>query len=329
MKKLLLLLNLSVSNVKRIFSMSESSVFFSLIIMCTMLTITSPYFLTANNLLNIVRQISVIAIISSGMTFAIIVGGIDLSVGSMMAFTGCLIALLMQKGINPWLAVIVGLAAGVTMGAITGMFISRLRMPAFVATLGMMTFLRGMALTITDGWPITLFDISKKYKLLFQLGQGKIGLVPIQAICMFMVLIILHFVLSRTPFGYKVYAVGGNERAAYISGINVKKTKLIVFSLSGFLCAIAAVLSVTYIVAIEPMIGLGYELDAIAAAVIGGTDLMGGSGTILGTFLGACIMGVLYNGLVLLGVSPFMQQSLIGLVVIGAVTVGLILKKRR
>lgn len=309
--------------------MSESGVFFSLIIMCTALTFLSPYFLTADNLFNIVRQISVIAIISSGMTFAIIVGGIDLSVGSMMAFTGCLMALFMQKGMDPWLSAIVGLAGGITMGAISGMFISRLRMPAFVATLGMMSFLRGMALTITNGWPIGLYDYSKEYKLFFLLGSGKIGIVPIQAICMVIVLIILHFVLSRMSFGYKVYAVGGNERAAYVSGINVKNIKLIVFSLSGFLCAIAAVLSVTYIRAIEPMIGIGYELDAIAAAVIGGTDLMGGSGTILGTFLGACIMGVLNNGLVLLGVSPFMQQSLIGLVVIGAVTIGLILKKRQ
>jgi len=327
MKKSLLLLDLSVLSIKRIFSMGESGVFFSLVIMCIALTFLSPYFLTVDNLLNIVRQISVIAIISSGMTFAIIVGGIDLSVGSMVAFTGCLMALLMQKGIDPWLSAIGGLAGGITMGAITGMFISRLRMPAFVATLGMMSFLRGMALTITDGWPIGLYDISKKYKLFFLLGSGKIGIVPVQAICMVIILIILHFVLSRMSFGHKVYAVGGNERAAFISGINVKNVKLIVFSLSGFLCAIAAVLSVTYIRAIEPMIGIGYELDAIAAAVIGGTDLMGGSGTILGTFLGACIIGVLNNGLVLLGVSPFMQQSLIGLVVIGAVTIGLILKK--
>lgn len=322
-------LKLSVSNVKRIFSMGESSVFFSFLIMCILLTILSPYFLTVNNLLNIIRQISVIGIIASGMTFTIIVGGIDLSVGSMMAFTGCLMALLMQKGINPWLAVIVGLAAGATMGAISGILISRIKMPPFVATLGMMSFLRGMALTITNGWPIGLYDISKKYKLLFSLGNGKIGIVPIQAICMVIVLIILHFLLSRMSFGYKVYAVGGNERAAFISGINVKNTKLIVFCLSGFLCAIAAVLSVTYISAIEPMIGIGYELDAISAAVIGGTDLSGGSGTILGTFLGACIMGVLYNGLVLLGVSPFMTQTIIGLVVIVAVTIGLIFKKRR
>ena len=246
-EKIIMRLKLSVPNLKRIFSMGESGVFFSLIVMCTALTFLSPYFLSVNNLLNIVRQISVIGIISAGMTFAIIVGGIDLSVGSMMAFTGCLMALL----------------------------------------------------------------------------------VPIQAICMVIVLIILHFLLSRMSFGYKVYAVGGNERAAFISGINVKNTKLIVFALSGFLCAIAALLSVTYIGAIEPMIGIGYELDAISAAVIGGTDLSGGSGTILGTFLGACIMGVLYNGLVLLGVSPFMTQTIVGLVVIVAVTIGLILKKRR
>ena len=135
--------------------------------------------------------------------------------------------------------------------------------------------------------------------------------------------------MSNTPFGYQVYAVGGNERAALLSGINVNRVKIIVFALSGALCAVAGILSVTYISAIEPMIGMGYELDAIAAAVIGGTSLMGGVGTIPGTFLGACIMGVLYNGLVLLGVSPFMQQTFIGLVVVGAVAIGGILNKRR
>jgi ribose transport system permease protein len=186
----------------------------------------------------------------------------------------------------------------------------------------MMSFLRGMALTITNGWPISLLDVSKKYSVLFQLGQGKVGIVPTQALSMIAVMVLFGFVLSSTPFGYEVYAVGGNQRAAMLSGINVRRVKIIVFGLSGLLPAFAGVLGIMYVTGMEPMIGVGYELDAIAAAVIGGTSLAGGTGTVLGTFLGACIMGVLYNGLVLLGVSPFMQQTFIGLVVIAAVGLG-------
>lgn len=317
------------STTRRLYSINEFGVLVALLIMGVVMSLLSPYFLRPNNLINIIRQISIIGIIASGMTFAILIGGIDLSVGSAFAFSGCLMGLFMENGMNAWLAVAIGLIVGTLLGSIVGLLITRLDMPPFVATLGMMSFLRGMALTITNGWPIALHEIAAKYPVLFKLGQGKVGPIPLQALCMGIVLLILHFVLSSTSFGYKVYAVGGNERAAFLSGINVKMVKIVVFALSGFLCAFAAILGLAYISAIEPQIGMGYELDAIAAAVIGGTSLMGGVGTIFGTFLGACIMGVLYNGLVLLGVSPFLQQTFIGIVVIGAVAIGGTMNRQR
>jgi ribose transport system permease protein len=294
----------------------------ALFVIGLVLSLLSPYFLTASNLLNITRQISIIGIIAVGMTYTILIGGIDLSVGSTFALTGCLMALLMQNGVHPAAAILVGLVAGVVVGSMSGLLVTQLDMPPFVATLGMMSFLRGMALTITNGWPISLLDVSKQFPILFQLGQGKIGPIPTQAVAMVAVMILFGLILSSTPFGYEVYAVGGNQRAAMLSGVNVKRVKIMVFGLSGLLSAFAGVLGIMYVTGMEPMIGMGYELDAIAAAVIGGTSLAGGSGTILGTFLGACIMGVLYNGLVLLGVSPFMQQTFIGLVVIAAVGLG-------
>jgi ribose/xylose/arabinose/galactoside ABC-type transport system permease subunit len=300
----------------------ETGAFGALCVLCLALSILSEHFFTVQNILNIIRQISIIGIIAVGMTFAIILSGIDLSVGSVFAFTGCVMATFMLKGVNPWLAALLGLFIGMAVGCVTGLLVVYLNLPYFIASLGMMSIFRGLALTITDGWPISLYSISKSHPALFQLGQGKVGGVPIQALCMLSVMVVFSFVLARTRFGSSVYAVGGNERAALLSGINVSRCKIAVFGLSGLLTAFAAILGITYVSAVEPMIGVGYELDAIAAAAIGGASMAGGSGSILGTFLGSCIMGVLYNGLVLLGMSPFMQQTFIGLVVIIAVALG-------
>ncbi len=307
---------------RKLFAKPETGAFGALCVLCIVLSFASEHFFTLQNMLNIVRQISIIGIIAVGMTYAIILSGIDLSVGSVFAFTGCVMATLMLKGVNPWIAAFLGLLLSAAIGSVTGMLVVYLKLPYFIASLGMMSIMRGLALTITDGWPISLYAISKEYPTLFMLGQGKLGVVPVQALCMLAVVVTFAFVLSHSTFGSAVYAIGGNERAALLSGININRHKIAVFGLSGLLTGFAAILGITYVSAVEPMIGVGYELDAIAAAAIGGASMAGGSGTIWGTLIGSCIMGVLYNGLVLLGVSPFMQQTFIGLVVIIAVALG-------
>jgi ribose/xylose/arabinose/galactoside ABC-type transport system permease subunit len=284
----------------------------------------TPHFLTISNLLNITQQTSINAIIAVGMTFVIIAAGIDLSVGSIMAFSGVVLASALNAGIPLPLALLIGLGVGLLCGVVNGVLITYGNLPPFISTLGMMSVARGAALLYTDGRPISGFSEDFRF-----LATGEILSIPMPVIIMGVVYIIGYFVLSHTKVGRYTYAMGGNEEAATLSGINIKLYKTMVYGLCGLLSGVAAIILTARLNSAQPIAGIMYELDAIAATVIGGTSLMGGEGRIVGTLIGALIMGVLRNGLNLLGVSSFVQQTVIGSVIIIAVLVDMALKKQR
>ncbi len=294
-----------------------------LLLLCGVLWAASPYFLTASNLVNVVQQTAVNAIIAVGMTFVIVSAGIDLSVGSIVAFSGVILASCLQAGLPIPLAIAAGLAAGAACGLVNGVLITWGRLPPFIATLGMMSVARGAALVFTQGRPISGFDGSFRF-----LATGELLWVPVPVWIMGLVYLGSHLLLSRTRFGRYTYAIGGNEEAAKLSGVAVRFHKSMIYAFSGLTAGIAAIVLTARLNSAQPIAGFMYELDAIAAAVIGGTSLMGGEGSLGGTLIGALIMGVLRNGLNLLGVSSFLQQIVIGSVIITAVLVDALLKRR-
>lgn len=283
----------------------------------------TPHFLTVSNLLNVAEQATIIAIVAAGMTFVIITGGIDLSVGSVLALAGVVMASALQRGLPLPLALAIGLGVGLLCGTVNGLLITVGRLPPFIATLGMMSVARGTALMFTEGRPISGFSGDFR-----SLATGEVLHVPVPVIIMVGVYALAHFVLRRTKLGRYTYAIGGNEEAALLSGINVKLYKTMVYALAGMLSGLAAVLLTARLNSAQPIAGMMYELDAIAATVIGGTSLLGGEGAVTGTLIGALIMAVLRNGLNLLGVSSFIQQIVIGSVIIVAVLIDMALKRR-
>lgn len=286
--------------------------------------ILSPYFLTFSNLLNIARQTSINAIIAIGLTFVIISGGIDLSVGSIVALAGVITAGALQAGVPLLLALLIGMSVGFLCGAINGFLIGWGHLPPFISTLGMMSIARGGALLFTGGRPVSGF--SQNFRVF---AEGRILMIPMPVFVMIALYAIGHLVLTRTKLGRYTYAIGGNEEAAVLSGIHVKLYKVFIYGICGMLSGVAAILLTARLNSAQPIAGMMYELDAIAAAVIGGTSLMGGEGVLLGTLIGALIMGVLRNGLNILGVSSFIQQTIIGAVIITAVLIDMLLKKGR
>jgi ribose/xylose/arabinose/galactoside ABC-type transport system permease subunit len=296
--------------------------FFGLIGICIVLGILSVRFLTLSNLTNVARQVSINAILASGMTLVIITGGIDLSVGSLVAFTGCSALLAMDLPGSDTISLITGLLAGAAAGCLSGILVSIGRVPPFIATLSMLIMARGAALAMTSGQPIVQ---SSGLYLIF--GQGFLGPVPVPICIMGLVLLACHFILSNTPMGSSIYAIGGNEEAARLSGIKIGWTKVSVYVVSGLCSAIAGIVLAARLASAQPNTGVGFELDAIAAVVLGGTSLMGGKGGIVGTLIGAFIIGVLNNGFNLLNVSPYYQLIAKGAIIIFAVLVDQILKR--
>jgi ribose/xylose/arabinose/galactoside ABC-type transport system permease subunit len=294
-----------------------------LIGLCMVLWILSPHFLTVSNLLNVAQQTSINAIIAVGMTFVIITAGIDLSVGSLVALAGVVLASLLHAGIPLPLAILAGLLTGLVSGLINGFLITFGKLPPFISTLGMMSVARGAALLYTQGRPISGFSDDFRF-----LATGELFRLPAPVIIMVGVYFIAHFALKRTKLGRYTYAIGGNEEAAVLSGVNVRFYKTAVYGLCGMLSGLAAIILTARLNSAQPIAGFMYELDAIAAAVIGGTSLMGGEGTVFGTLIGALIMGVLRNGLNLLAISSFIQQIVIGSVIILAVLMDMALKKQ-
>ena len=295
-----------------------------LAVLCAVLWALTPHFLTVSNLLNIAQQTSINAIVAAGMTFVIISGGIDLSVGSIVALAGVALGAMLQTGYPLPVALAASLAAGTACGMLNGALVSVGGLPPFIATLGMMSAARGTALVFTEGRPISGFDDGFR-----ALATGSIGFVPAPVVVMILVYVVAHLVLTRTTFGRYTYAIGGNEEATRLSGVAVRFHKTLIYGTSGLISAVAAIVLTARLNSAQPIAGMMYELDAIAATVIGGTSLMGGQGTLAGTLVGALIMGVLRNGLNLLGVSSFLQQIVIGVVIVSAVLVDTVLKRHK
>ena len=296
---------------------------FGLIGLCALLTVLTPHFLTVSNLLNVTEQTTINAVIAVGMTFVILSAGIDLSVGSIVALTGVALGSALHSGVPVPAAILLSLTTGAVCGLLNGLLITRGGLPPFIATLGMMSIARGVALLFTDGRPISGFSAGFR-----EISTGRPLMIPAPVLVMIVVYVTAHFVLTRTTFGRYVYAIGGNEEATRLSGVRVGFHKTMVYVVSGVTSAVAAVTLTARLNSAQPIAGMMYELDAIAATVIGGTSLLGGSGTLVGTLIGALIMGVLRNGLNLLGISSFLQQVVIGGVIIAAVLVDSLLNAR-
>jgi ribose transport system permease protein len=301
----------------------EAGTLGGLLLLCIALWIATPHFMTASNLLNVVEQSTVIGVLAVGMTFVILTGGIDLSVGSLVALAGIVFGVVVQSGEPLPMAVFAALVVGTVCGIANGGLVTVGRLPAFIATLGMMSVARGLALVLSDGRPISGFDATFRF-----LSTGRLAGIPISTLVMLGIYASSAFVLSRTVFGRYTYAVGGNEEAAALSGVNVRLVKITVYAISGLLSALTSLILVARLNSAQPIAGISYELDAIAAVVIGGASLLGGSGSVLGTLIGALIMAVLRNGLNLLGVSSYVQQIAIGTVIVVAVLVDMTLHRR-
>ncbi|GGA46278.1 ribose ABC transporter permease RbsC [Paenibacillus physcomitrellae] len=289
-----------------------------LIILVIIVSVLNPSFLEPLNILNMLRQVSINALIAFGMTFVILTGGIDLSVGSILALSSAFIANLMVSGLDPVLAIIVGCLAGGVMGAVNGLMITKGKMAPFIATLATMTIFRGLTLVYTNGNPITGLGDSMAFQLF---GRGYQFGIPVPAVTMIITFAILWVVLHKTSFGRKTYAIGGNEKAARVSGIKVSRVKIMIYALAGLLSALAGAILTSRLNSAQPTAGTSYELDAIAAVVLGGTSLSGGRGRIVGTLIGVLIIGILNNGLNLLGVSSFYQMVVKGIVILIAVLI--------
>lgn len=303
---------------------------FGLAILVIFLSITSDVFLTSGNLSNIARQATVNALLSIGLLLAIITAGIDLSVGSVLALSMSVLALLaIRWNVNPFLAMAACLVVGIFLGWINGQLLTRLHLPhPFIATLGTMNIARGAALIITGASPISGFDRAGAGSVLF-LGAGSIGPIPMAFVVVLVIYIIFHILLTNTALGRHIYAIGGNTAAARLSGINVDHTLVIVYSLSGLMAGLAALMLAGRTNSGYPTAAQGAELDAIAAVIIGGASFAGGSGSVWGTAIGVVLITVLRNGLVLLQVPIEWQVVAIGLVIVGAVYVDVLRQRAR
>jgi ribose transport system permease protein len=299
----------------------------ALVILCVALSVLSSKFLTVDNIWNVMRQISVNVCMAAGMTLVVLTAGIDLSVGSVLALSGAVAAGLLKNGLEfPSLnlfigftllgAVLAGLLTGAFLGLCNGWIITQFKVPPFVATLALLTIARGLTFLWTKGFPISNLGSHFDY-----IGTGWFLGVPLPVWISGFIVLIAVLLTRKTRFGRYIYAIGGNESAARLSGIHINKIKIAVYTIAGALAAVGGIIVTSRLDSAQPNAGVSYELDAIAAVVIGGTSLSGGRGSILGTVLGAIIIGVLNNGLVLLNVSPFWQQVVKGLVILLAVII--------
>ena len=309
-------LNLSRSQ-KQLFS-----TFSGLFLLGAAFSFLSPYFFSVNNLLTVATQTAVIAIIAIGQTYVLITGGIDLAIGSNIALSAMVAGLAMRANIPTPIAIIAGLITGTTAGAFSGFLVSFGRIPPFIATLGTMTIARGLALTLTQAIPIS--NLPKNFTVW---GTGSTLGIPNPVIVMVLLVIIFGFILAKTKLGRHIYATGSNFEAARLSGVNTKKVLLAVYIFSGLLAAFAGLIMAARIITAQPASGDGYELDAVASSVIGGTSTMGGEGSAAGTFIGAFVIGILRNGLNLIGVTPYIQKIIIGIVIVGSVFLDKIRRK--
>jgi ribose transport system permease protein len=308
---------------KRILEKPEINVLIGLIVLCAGLSIASPYFMTLRNIVNVLRQFSLIAILAIGQALIIITGGIDLSVGSLVGFTACFGAWIGKSGASPLVMLISILGIGGLAGFVNGSLVTRVGIAPFIATLGMMSIARGFSLLMTMGVPI---HVNKTWISVF--GGGYIGIVPVSVIVMLLIVVIGYIFAKNTVPGRNIYAIGNSEKAAKLSGIRVERVKVMVFTITGMLAGVCGLILVGQLEGADAFYGNGYELDVIAAAVIGGISLSGGEGNLIGIIVGAALMGVLKNAFVLLAVPGYWQTVAIGVVIIGAVSLDSLRRKR-
>ena len=287
-----------------------------LLVICVFATILSPSFLSVTNLFNVFKQITVAGIVGCGMTFVILTGGIDLSVGSILGLSGVLASGVLASTGNTAAAVAVSLIVGMACGAVNGFFVSVCGIPPFISTLGMMTLLRGVILVYTKGSPIPIKVDSYKF-----FGKGSIAGIPVPVIILIVVFLLAHYILTQTTYGRSVYAVGGNREAARLSGIRVKTSEFLVYTLNGLMCGMAGLILTARLGSAQSTSGTGIEMDAIAAVILGGTSLSGGVGFVLPTVVGAMIMGIIDNILTLMNVNPHATNIVKGAVILIAVLV--------
>lgn len=298
----------------------ELNVLVALLIVGALISLYTPYFLTTNNLMGVFRAFSLTAIMSIGMVMVIITGGIDLSVGSAMGLASLVTALCFDAGLPTGVAVACGLGVGVLFGLTNGLLITAIGLPPFIATLGTLSIGRGLMYMITRGVPVTP-DTPEAFSAL---GQGYLGFVPVPVVVMLVLMVVFALVMRRTRFGRHVYATGGNEQAARLSGVKTARIKLAVYVLSSTIASLAGIIGFSRYLSAEPASGFGAELDVIAAAAIGGASLAGGAGSVTGAVIGAALVGVIANGVVLLNINTYAQQAITGGVILIAVSLDML-----
>ncbi|MGI6010012.1 MAG: ABC transporter permease [Ruminococcus sp.] len=304
------------SKVKKVLSNDYMSAVMVLVVLIIAMAILSPVFLTGTNLINVLNQVIVYAILGAGMSCVIYTGGIDLSVGAILAVAGILCGKMMHANVPMVLAIIGGILVAVVIGAANGFLVSYCKLQPMIATLGVFQIARGVALTITGGRTVTGFSDAFKW-----IGNGKLfgTEIPVAVLFMLIIYIIVYYVMKYRRLGRILYSIGGNQEATRLSGINVRKYKMYSYMINGLMAGIAGIIYTAKLNSAQGIAGEGYELDAIAAAVIGGTSLLGGRGSIWGTLIGAIVMGVIRNGMNLLNISSYIQQIVLGAIIILAV----------
>jgi ribose transport system permease protein len=304
---------------------SNQSVFLLLVIVVIgiFISITNAQFISSRNILNILQQISVTGIVTIGMAMVLISGGIDLSVGAIISLTCSVVAKLIVSGMSPWVAAPIGLALGSLCGFANGLIISKTRCAPFIITLGLLSIYQGIALVVTGG---RIVNLSGQFDFL---GRPLFSFVPAYVLVFLAICVIFYVILNYTRYGRRIYAMGGNEEATYLSGIKIDNLKLKVYSLNGLVVGIAALVLLSRLGSANPVMGNGYELQAIAAAVIGGTTLDGGRGSVVGCFLGVLLLGIISNSLNILGVSPFYQNIVLGAIIVFAVIMSNLGRRKR
>lgn len=300
---------------KKLIGAQESALFIALLALCIGISLVNKVFLTFDNLMNVMRTTSYVLIIAIANTFVFIMAGLDLSVGSVMGFAGLITAVFLQMGVPIWLCIMIGMASGAIVGAFNGVAIVKMKIPSMIATLGSLYIARGLIYVITQGRPV--YPLPDNFNII---GNGDLFGVPYSVIFVVVLALIATYVLNKTTFGRYVYAIGGNEETTRLSGINVTTVKIIVYILSAIFAAICGIILTSRTASAQLVTGTGWELKVIASIIIGGTSMFGGVGTILGTAIGALIMSVLENGLILVNVSPFWQNVVVGAIIV--ITVG-------
>jgi ribose transport system permease protein len=311
--------------VQQFLKVRELNVFIALLVVGALISMFTPYFLTTNNLMGVFRSFSMTAIMSIGMVMVIITGGIDLSVGSAMGLSSLVTALCFSFGLPTGICIAAGLAVGLAFGAVNGLLITGIGLPPFIATLGTLSIGRGLMYIITHGVPLTP-DTPESFSVL---GQGYLGFVPVPVIIMIVMVIVFSILMTKTRFGRHVYATGGNETAARLSGVKTNGVKMAVYVASSTIAALAGVISFSRYLSAEPASGFGAELDVIAAAAIGGASLSGGVGSVGGAVIGAALAGIIANGVVLMNINTYAQQAITGAVILIAVSMDVLRTNNR